>query len=348
MGGMMAAMLGGSLLSAGGSVAGGLLGQTSYSSGDRVNVNSDTRNDLLMQASVFDAANQLGFGDINNVPSPFEQLVDRIQSLPLDEKIKRRGLLSLRDVFDGNEPQLPEYLDAILSRVGIGMSDLDALKERQVQFREQQAALGELSGINETTILNRARTAATASDLLAGAATAASGGQLSSVQQNIRDQLSRQVDRSEEQALLQGRLGGFNPAQALEGFADIRGGLDLRAIEQSLMLASGLTGGLNAGLGAAQSVAGTQSNASLGSLGIAANQAQAANQLQAETNMSNSTSLANGVSGAFGALGNAVTTSGILGAMSPAAGGNTGIPSETPDYAGASIAANGGSGFGYL
>lgn len=326
---IMGGILGGSALMAGGSVAGGLLGQAPFSMGDQILPSLNPANNLELAATNFDALNQLGFGDIANLPSPSQQLVSQIQGLSIDEKTKRRGLIALQQALAGEEPdfKLAPFLDAVLTRVGVSRDDLGTLMDRDTQFREQQAALGDLSGIQTETVLERARAARAASQLLGGAASAATGGELSSLQQRIRDSLSRNLDDAEERALLQGRFGGFNPSETLEGIADARGELDLRAIEQSLLLASGLTQGLNGGLGAAQNSAQLSTGANQGALGIAAQQAQAANQLQQMNAINNADSLANGVAGGLGTIGNSLSTLGVMGGMgmlssrAPAAGG---------------------------
>jgi len=311
------AILGGGALMAGGSVAGGFLGQESYSTGDQILPQFDPNTNLTNAAANFDAMNLLGFGDIAGLPSPTQRLVGQIQALQLDEKTKRRGLLGLSQMFDGGEvtPQLEPFVDAVISRVGLSRGDLGTLMERDTAFKQQQESLQELTGIQTDTVMERARAAQAASQLLGSAASAATGQGLTPLQQQIRDSLSRNIDDAEERALLQGRFGGFNPSETLEGLADARGELDLRSIEQSLMLASGLTQGLGGGLGFAQNAQANSNNVNLGAAGIAAQQSQAANALQAQINSNNATAMANGVGGGIAQFGNSLASLGVLGAV---------------------------------
>ncbi|GEM_PF-4567807 len=320
----------GGLLSAGGPIAGGLLSQEKAEPGSRILPTVDPLLDLGLQSTNFDALNGLGFGDIFSLPSPSRQLVGQIHTLPIDEKTKRRGLVGLQQFFSGEEvqPVFEPFIDAVLSRVGITRSDLDGIAQRDADFKRQQEELSSLSGINTSTVLERARTAQAAAQILGGAAKAASGGELSPIQQDIRDRLERDINAIEERSLLQAQHGGFNPALALEGTNNMRADLDLKSIEQSLLLASGLSGGLGSGLNSALASSGQLSNASLGALGIAANQANAANALNAQINSNNATSLGNGAAGAFGSLGSSLTTVGLLnrfgsGGTAPASGGQS-------------------------
>jgi len=328
------AILGGGALMAGGSVAGGFLGQPGYSSGDQILPQFDPNTNLTNAAANFDAMNMLGFGDIASLPSPTQRLVGQIQALQLDEKTKRRGLLGLSQLFEGGQitPQLEPFVDAVISRVGVSRDDLGTLMERDASFRQQQQDLQELSGIQTDTVMERARAAQAASQLLGSAASAATGGELTALQRQIRGSLERNLADAEERALLQGRFGGFNPSETLEGIADARGELDLRAIEQSLLLASGLTQGLGGGLGFAQNAQANSNNANLGAAGIAAQQSAAANALQAQVNSESATSLANGIGGGIAQFGNSLSSLGVLygtgtlGSTAPATGGyiNTG------------------------
>lgn len=308
-------MAGGSLLSAGANVAGGLLSQQSFSQGDQTFAAYNPALDPVLAASTFDSLSSIGFSDPGAIPSPSQRIVGQIQALPLDEKTKRRGLRAFMQAMRGDEVTLPRFLESVLQRVGIDANNLDDLRRRDEEFANQQAALSEISGINTDTVMERARASQAAAQLLGGAAQAATGGALTPIQQQIRGRLERNLDDAEEQALLRGQFGGFNPAAALEGFADLRGELDLKAIEQSLLLASGITQTFNQGGSAAQNAAQMNTQANTGALGIAASQAQAANQLQAQVNANNAASLGNGVAGAINAFAQPLTTFGTLGAL---------------------------------
>jgi len=343
---------------AGGSIAGAELGQASSSQGDLTLASSDPRNNLELAASNFDAFNQLGFGDINNIPSPFQRLVDQINSLPLDEKTKRRGLISLQRFMDGDAKKFGKYLGAVLSRVGMTFSDLDVLMERQDAFKEQIAGLQDLAGINADTLRNRARAGQTSSQLIGEAADIASRGQggeaFNKRLATIRGQIDRSIDQSEERTLLQGQFGGFNPSAGLEGIANLRADSELRAFEQSLMqslsFASGITGALNSGLNAAQNSATLSAGANQGALTTAANQANAANQLQGNLAINNSDSRAAGYSGALGAIGQGIQVGSILnsldtGATSPGFSDGGGFnPNISSGFTSSALAGRGLSG----
>ena len=316
------AVLGG-LVQAGGSIAGAELGQASFSQGQQTFPSLDPRNNIDIASQSFDALNQIGFGDINDIPSPYARLVGQINSLPLDEKTKRRGLISLQEFMAGSDaPNLGRYLNAVLARVGLNISDLGRLRTQQSAFLDQQAGLQKLAGINQSTVLNRASAAQAAAKLLGDAANVATGGQRSELDNQILNRINRSIDQSEERTLLQGQFGGFNPSAGLEGIANLRADSQLRALEQSLMMSSGITSALSGGLSAAQISAQISSGANQGALSIAAGQAQAANALQSGVNINNSDSRAAGYGGAFGSVGQGITIASILnsrdqGATSP-------------------------------
>lgn len=86
----------GSLLGAGGQVAGGLAGQAT--GGDPRSAAYNPNLDLAMQASQFDALNPLGFADINNVPGPYQQLVGKINALNMPNKTRAQIISALNNI----------------------------------------------------------------------------------------------------------------------------------------------------------------------------------------------------------------------------------------------------------
>lgn len=83
----------GGLLGAGGQVAGGLLGQGTGGQGKTANYNPNL--DLALQAALFSGLDPLGFGDINTVPGPIQQLVGDLQSTGAVQKTRNRALAAL-------------------------------------------------------------------------------------------------------------------------------------------------------------------------------------------------------------------------------------------------------------
>lgn len=92
----------GGLLGAGGQVAGGLLGQGTGGQGKTANYNPNL--DLAIQAALFSGLDPIGFGDINSVPGPIEQLIGQINSSSLVSKTRNRALTALNSIR--NDPSL--------------------------------------------------------------------------------------------------------------------------------------------------------------------------------------------------------------------------------------------------
>lgn len=90
------------LLGAAGSVAGGLLGQGSGGQGKSVNYNPAL--DYALQVAQYSAMDPLGFGTINNIPTPYQQLINKIQTTPMDSKTRRRAISALDALR--NDPSL--------------------------------------------------------------------------------------------------------------------------------------------------------------------------------------------------------------------------------------------------
>lgn len=325
----MAAISGG--ISAAGNLAGGFLGaQGGLSPGEMIIPSFDVQGDPGLAAQQYDALNQLGFGNVNSVPGPLAQLVNRINGMSLDEKTKRRALVSLADIAAGRSESRPGRLTQVLSRLGMTREDVYSIVQQDAQFRDQQAKLAERLGVmNQDTVLNRARAASAASQLLGEAGQYATGGQPSNFQQSLLNRLNRNIDEQEQAYLLRAQYGGFNPAFGLERFQQARQDSELTALTQAVQAAAALTGGLNQGLQAAQTSAGLNSGASMNALQIAAQQAQAANALAQQTSINRADSLANGVAGAANALGGGFLSAGILSQPKPATQPIAGVGTES-------------------
>lgn len=118
----------GGLLGAGGQVAGGLLGQGTGGQGQ--NARYDPNLDLAIQASLYSALDPLGFGQISGIPSPFEQLVGRLNSAPMASKNRNRALTAL-DALKGNPDLLldPEGRNFTADQIRGFLNDPSTLPE---------------------------------------------------------------------------------------------------------------------------------------------------------------------------------------------------------------------------
>lgn len=329
-----AAIAGG--LGAAGQIAGGFLGaQGGLKAGDIIMPTFNTANSLGLQSSEYDALNLLGFGDIANIPSPLQQLIGQIEALPIDNKTKRRGLNGIVTMMHGKPIDNVRKIEtkAVLKRLGMLPKDLPSLIQRNQEFESRMTQLKkQLSPLQDETILNRAQTAQAASQLLGDAGRFTQGAPASSYQTAIMDMLNRNINDQEEQLMLRAQFGGFNPAAGLEGIGRMRQDTEMTALQQAIAAATALTAGLNAGNTQAQQASGLTANATLNSMGIAAQQAQAANQLAQQSSINKWDSIANGVSGASNMLGAA----GILGMM----GGGSSAPSTFGQMGGPGSTAN--------
>lgn len=313
--GAAAGTFAGSVIGAGGQLAGGILGsQGGLNSGDLIYANFDPTLSAALQAVNFDALNQIGAGDPYSTPTPFQELVGRINALPIDERTKRRALRSLGDIQAGNEETRPKRLDQALRRLGLNRDDVAGILDRDAQFRTQQANVAsQLSGLNEQTILNRARANATASGLLGSAADFATSGQpRNGFQQSLLDNINRQINDAEEATLIRARFGGFNPGAALEQIQRARQDSNLTAIAQTIQTANQLSQALGYGTGVASQAAGQSTQASLNAAQIAAQQAQAANQLRNQTSLANAQTLGQGIAGAADAFGSGIANTALM------------------------------------
>ncbi len=352
---MAAAAAIGGLLSAGGSIAGGLLSDPADNPGSQILPSLNPANNLALQGATLDSLGQIGFADasILQQAGPLNRVIAQIQALPLDEKTKRRALISIQDVAAGRGPRRPTELAAALSRVGLASGDIAGLAEQQIEFDNQlEQSLGDIGPFQADVIRNRLQANASVAD----AARALSGGEDSALQSRFREQFlrNRENDLSEfeDNLLLRSQFGGFNPAAGLEEVARIRSNTGLEAelasLQQALSAATGVSALLNQGTSAAQSAAGLSSNANEGALSIAAQQAAAANRINAQNSQIGAQGLANGITGA----GNALASSLLAGSLLSQGGGgsNTGFsaPASQTDFNTASILGNPAPGFGVL
>ena len=87
------------ILGAAGQIGGGAMSaQGGIKPSEQVSASYNPYLDYGLQASQFDAMNQLGFGDINSIPDPYERLFGRIASAPLDAKTRRRAYEALQNI----------------------------------------------------------------------------------------------------------------------------------------------------------------------------------------------------------------------------------------------------------
>lgn len=320
----MALIGGGSLLGASGNLAGGLLGSTGgMSSGDILNASFNPNLDLALQGSNFDLLSQIGFGNINNVPDPIQQLVGQIEALPLEERRKRRAINALPRVsqniqsgaenpFDVNKVNA---LRGVLSRLGISEQ---GLQDRFTQQNEQRAQIQRLrdaglDGIQEDVLLNRANAARTSSSLLGSAADLARSGQVSpGLGQELLGRDERQLADLQDRLGVLANFGGINPAQLFDTITDARLNQNLRLLEQQLGASTALQAALAPASAAGSQAAAQQTGSSINAAQIAAQQAMAANQLRQQAQMDQAGSIASGVSGAAGVLGSGLGNMGLL------------------------------------
>ena len=336
-------LLGGAVVGGGSSVGGQFLSDhLAPDPSDSIFGINDPKLDLPNQAASFDALTGIGFGDVSTVPSPIQQLVGRIQGLTLDEKTKRRALTSLRELMSGQPETRPGRLDDALGRLGITRPELDTILDRSALFTERQNEIfGQLGPIQDRTVLDRARAAGSAAELLGQAGDfATSDDPQNPFQQHLFDRVNRQIDEQENQFLLRSQFGGFQPGIGLRAFQDQRMDASLTALEQALGASAGLSSALGIAQGGAQASAGQATNANLGTAQIAANQAVAANNLLTQ----NAPGIGQAVSDAGNSFGSAISNAALLGANAPSAGRTQVFSNSNGLYGGHEAAARDPSG----
>ena len=337
----------GSLVGAGAQIYAGQEGQADSSTGSQAASSFNPWAVPTFAGSQNDAANLIGYGDINNIATPLDQLINQIQGLAVDNKMKRRGLAAITLIRDANAKGIADRafakkrniwddgtskskftvkhskeLRGLLNRLGMTEADLFRELDRDAKFKVEQAKLaGEQDGFQADTIRNRFKTANTANQLLADAGQYASTGQTQNdAQAGLLGRINRGIDDQEEQFLLRSNFGGFNPGAGLDYFSRQRTDAPQTAFEQALAQAAGLTAGLGGGLEFAQKAADSATGAFNMQSSIAAQQAQAANSLRTQANINNADNRATGISAGGAALGTGISNASLLyGSQAPAA-----------------------------
>ena len=339
----------GSLIGAGAQIGGAELGQADSSTGSQQSTSFNPWSVPTFAGSQNDAANLIGYGDINNIATPLDQLIGQINGLDISNKDKRRALDAITQIreleattFDKRkakrlstgsyEPLTAEELEqfekvrsnlktishtkelrGVLSRLGMTEDDFFAELERDTKFKVEQSSFAEQqSGFQADTIKNRFNTATTANQLLADAAGYASTGQTQNdAQAGLLGRINRGIDDQEEQYMLNANFGGFNPGSGADYFNRQRTDAPQTAFEQALAQAAGLTAGLGGGLEFAQKAADSATGAFNSSSSIAAQQAAAANGLRTQANLNNADNRATGISTGGAALGTGIANAGL-------------------------------------
>ena len=106
----------GSLIGAGGQIGASYAGQADSSSGSQESSNWNPWGVPTFAASQNDAANLLGYGDVNNTASPIDQIINKIMNAPGDSKGKRRALGAIQSLREAGATSLSN--DAFLRHPG--------------------------------------------------------------------------------------------------------------------------------------------------------------------------------------------------------------------------------------
>lgn len=334
---MAVASMMGSLISAGGQLAGGLLGRASNSSANTVVPINNRNTDLATQAALFDSLGQIGFSDpgLLSQLGPYDQLISQINAMPITEKEKRRALAEIRTMrgernLSGKKtPDRSHSLDQVLKRLGKTIEDVKNTFTAQTEYENKLKNIGVEGPFQEDVIRDRLA----ASSNIASLARGISSGEGSELQNRFRQQILRDsqrgINEANERLLLQAQYGRFNPSAGLERTAQLDSdsylNAELGSIERALQVGGGVANLL--GIGGRSGLAAGQlsSNVNQGALGIAANQAAAANALNQQLNINNADSIANGFAGAGNALGSGVASTGLDSAIGTALGGSQDI-----------------------
>lgn len=330
------AILAGSLLGAGGNIAGGLLADSTVPASNQTFVSNNPFSNPLLAALGFDAATGLGFADASSLASPLQDISNQIQQLPISEKSKRRALaglpralaaisddpsISLRDAVSGvlgaNESAVHKSLVNVLARVGLGDREIRDLAVRQSRFRDQQQQLSDsgLSGLQLDTILERAEMARQLQRLQSSAAEYAVSGRPSGLQQQFADRRTRALDAAEEQAFLRAANTGQRPGTLERDFADLRAGNDLAALSDLIQTTGALQQVFSGQRAPAESTTRIGLQAQSNALNTAASQAQAANNMLAQGQAAQGAALGSGIAAGIGGIGSAIGNIGQLGLL---------------------------------
>ena len=286
------------------------------------------------QASLFDALGQIGFANPEQLlqGGPLQDLAARIQSLPMEEREKRRALLDIDKMRQGI-PTSGAAAHRALIRLGLNVSDLNRMVDEQKKY---EASVGELKDrfgpIQAQTVIDRLQTGGNISSLLAGATSQNGSGMQRLFREKFQREREEALQNAEDQLLMRSKFAGVNPAGGLEELMQQRANLpsdaDIFAIEKALFAAAQASSVLNQGTAAAQGAAGGASNAAMNAAQIAANQAQAANSLSADLRTNASLGWANGLAGASQSLGD------IAGGLFMGSQNQTNLGSIRPAFSG--------------
>lgn len=89
----------GPILGAAGQIGGGLVSANGTPKpSDMVSSYYNPQMDYALQAAQFDALNQIGWGNLGNIPDPFQQIAGQLQNVPLDAKTRRRAMVALQNI----------------------------------------------------------------------------------------------------------------------------------------------------------------------------------------------------------------------------------------------------------
>lgn len=356
--GLPLALIGGSLLGAGGQIAGGLLGGgDQISASDILASGFNPQADPLQNAVTIQNLINLGFPiqSVVGAASPLSQLQNAVgtgtlgfnerdearlsnalrRAAPALEEAVREGLTPaeadkrVRDaVFEGGAGQGDKRLNVFLRALtGTGFKTIGELFQAESGFRQ---SIGQFEQLAQQQA-DRALT--DEGGILAGQAAARE--RIARLQQDFPTATQEQISALEEQFRGQARerllesanVGGFNPAAGLSRLES-----DPNALASALSLLGGqgqiaaqgigaLQQSLLSPLQAAQAGAATGLQAQLGGAQLAADQARALAQLSAQTNQAQAQALGGGLAGGIGALGSGLQTLGLLQSFGPGAGG---------------------------
>lgn len=332
---MSVAILGGSALSAGGSLLGGILGgQDQVKLGDLpvtggVNANANP----LYSATLLDLLNQLGApsAGVERQSSPIEVAQQAYLATPgiKNEHVGRLNtvLAALNGEIAGAQDASPETVAGIVNRINSAFPAVNKGAGLQLGSLLTAGGYGSLADlINEQLKWQKQSQAATAQrDALAP--TVAKGRQdaaaeIARLQSNFPSYTQADINtiseaerqKARDAVLQQANVGGFNPAA---GLAEVE--RDPNPLARAIALLTGEQGLATNSLAALQTslLDPTKASTALASLGLntainnsslAAQQANIMAGAQAQTNANNATTKSNSIFGALDSLGNGLSS----------------------------------------
>lgn len=324
---------------AGGQIgAGALANKGGVGFGDTIQAFNDPQLNVALQAFTQDALGSIGRFDAVQAPNQFEELVGRIQALPIDEKNKRRALTTLFQIQKGMSPEelrSPGRLANVLERLGVALNeaapgqddDLARIFEEVKRAETNQRALEESGAIeqNRQIVFDRLRTASAAAQQgQAAAQFAETGTPQNAFQQALFDQQQRRDREFREAALGNANFGNLGVNQAFDSIRENEERSPLRLIEAALQASTGLSATLQPGQQAAGEASAQNVGAAQGAAQIAAQQGAALNSIQAQQR--DPSALANGISAGTSALTSGFNTALLSGAFGGGGGAGPGAP----------------------